>query len=252
MVAAENLVTGLGKKPEVQPILLLVDDHPLTAGIERNYFVGVGFQVILCSSPSEVEQTVRQTPVDLMIVDVNFAKNRGLEMVKFAKSHACSPSLKILVTSVIGSPEVRKSVLKSGADELLLKPAPREKILRSIKRLTSLKSRDGERVKQNFSCVLWIKNQEFQANTLDLSADGVHIGTLANHPNSRPEIQSEIEISIQSEPKEKPIVLAGTVVRHTDVGFGVRFSEMNKPTKRALDKLLLKFSMNQKMSHFYL
>ena len=236
---------------EEQPAILLVDDHHVTADIEHAYFASVGFRVFLASSAADVQGIVRKHKIDLIMVDVDFGRKKGLAVVQAAKRASCNLKIKALVTSMSGAPEIRTKALAGGADGFFTKPAPRPKVLKEIKKMTEQKSRGTERVKQTLSVKCTSEGKTAVATTLDLSGDGVHL-SYSSKSAPKPALGASISIAILLEKTDKAIVLEGTVVRHTLDGFGVRFAEMGKMQQRQLDKYLLKFSMEHRASQYYL
>jgi len=252
MSAAKVLdATGMPPgEPEPQPTLLLVDDTPVTVEIERSYFVSVGFKVVIASTPAQVEDAVRAQAIDLVMIDVNFAREQGLATVRAARRASRHEGMKILVTSILSNPQMRKKALEFGADDFLVKPAPRPKVLREIKKLTSQASRGGERVRQEVDVRCTLGAMNFAATTLDLSSDGMHLNPTKGAKS--PDVGTPIGVEIRLGRNEKPLHLQGTVVRQTQEGFGVRFEDSPKLSRRTLDKYLLRFSMEHRASQFYL
>lgn len=234
---------------DTHPTLLLVDDTPVTVEIERAYFASVGFRCVVATSVSQVEDAVRSQPIDLVMVDVGFAREQGLATARAARRASMNPNVKILMTSVLSNPQLRKRAEEHGADDFLVKPAPRPKVLKEIKKLTSQSSRDNERVRQELLVNCVVKGQGVSFKTLDLSSDGMHLSAAAN---ACPAVGEGIDVEIRLGRNEKPLQLKGTVVRHTQEGFGVRFAEVSKPARRVLDKFLLRFTLEHRASQYYL
>jgi DNA-binding response OmpR family regulator len=253
MGAAKDLDSHGGAptgEAEHVPTLLLVDDTPVTVEIERAYFASVGFKVLVATTPKAVEETVRSSPVDLVMIDVNFAREQGLATARAARRATCHEGMRILVTSVLSNPQLRKKAKDHGADDILVKPAPRPKVLKEIKRLTSQASRGNERVRQEIDVRCHVGEAVIGATTLDISSDGVHLSARA--AGIVPAVGTHLVMEIPLGRNEKPLSLKGTVMRHTEDGFGVRFDDMPKLARRTLDKFLLRFSMEHRASQFYL
>lgn len=247
MTAAENLEFQVDKKS----VVLVVDDHPVTADMERAYLGSVGFQVLVATDKQEALRMVRENEVDLVIVDMSFGKNQGLSVIQDARRSSKNKEIKFIATSVVGTPANRKSAEKAGAEGFIAKPAPRPKVLKEIKKLVAMKARDTERVKQNLAVELVIGKQKDTASTLDISSEGVHLA-FSKKNKKVPAVGTSIELFIPLSKDSKPIEISGEVVRHTAEGFGVRFVEMNKLAQRQLDKFLLTYSMEQRASKYYL
>lgn len=248
MGSAEKLQA---KGEDLPATVLVVDDHTVTADLERAYLSSVGYRVFVATSSREVLKTVAKEHVDLVLIDLNFERGGGAEAIAAAKRASKNADLKVIATSVVGSNVHRRAADEAGANAFLLKPAPRPKVLREIKALTSQKSRDNERVKQKLRLSYHLKGKLFSAATLDISAEGVHL-TPAGRNKFLPDVGCEITLTLPLSEKGKPLTIDGTVVRHTSEGFGVRFEELNKQNQRALDKFLLEHSMEQKASKYYL
>lgn len=251
---AENLDNLLTESGEM-PVLLLVDDHHVTSEIERNYFSNAGFRVLVAASLAEVEQLVTHQHVDVLMIDVNFAREQGLQVMQHAKALSRNKELKAVVTSLVGLPSVRKGAMEKGADQFIVKPAPRPKVLKEMKKILSKQTRGNERIRKQLEIRFTCGGNSFVSQTLDLSSDGVHLAPGANaatHARDVPSVGSGIVLEFHLAHKDKVFQITGKVVRHTSEGFGVKFDELSKTAARALDKFLLEFSMEHRASQYYL
>lgn len=229
------------------PLLLIVDETRITADIDKTFFLEAGFRVTIAASTVEIVNTVSEQCVDLMLIDVDFSKGQGLSILSKVKHSSKNPDLKVLATSVVGSPEVRAAAQKSGANSFLAKPAPRQKILNEVKALTSLAVRDAERIQQSLVVDLSWDGRSLKAVSLDVSEDGIHLS--ASHDT--PDVGVRLGMRIHLE-NNFVVEVEGKVVRHTKEGFGVRFFELARNSKRELDKFLLEHSMESRASQYYL
>jgi DNA-binding response OmpR family regulator len=235
------------RSEKVSPLVLIVDDTRITADIDRNFFVLSGFRVLVAATLDEVLDLVKSSPIDLVMVDLAFAKDKGLELVQEVRRVSCYAGMKVMVTSISASAEARNKAIKAGADVFLTKPAPRQKVLKEIKALTSLTARDSERVRQSLLVSLSIGGKgQPGAHSLDISEDGIHLAGAGEKPAVGQVLEMKIDVG------DAEVSVSGTVVRHTPEGFGVRFSELGRNAKRALDKFILAHSMEEKASRYYL
>lgn len=248
MGAAETLKTKMEDLPKV----LIVDDHYVTAEIERNFLMQVGFQVFIASNASEVTEIVTHELIDLIIIDANFAKKQGLTILKNAKRMSKNTEMKGIVKSVEAMPAARKNAESFGADGYLVMPAPRPKFLREIKKLTSQKTRDSERVKQNIEIQMVVNEEDYMAHTMDLSSEGAHLKLDGEEKEDVVPVGTHVTLLLHLAQKKKATEITGVVVRHTAEGFGIRFDDLDRNAKRDLDKFILKNSMEQRASQFYL
>lgn len=255
MTAAKTLEDGDNQFYTDTPVtVLIVDDHQVTADLERKFLSGLGFQTFVASSEKDLERYLRKEHVDLLIMDLSFAKNQGLVLIKSVKRQALNKSMKVIATSVVGTQAHKQAANEAGADMFLVKPAPRTKILKEIKTLVSQKARTTERVKKSLSVTVFVEHaNKVTGETLDISGDGVHIKPKGS--SHKPTIGSNVEVTLvlDSESKTKrPLIVSGVVMRHTNEGFGVKFGEMSTTNQRLLDKFLLELSMEGRASKYYL
>lgn len=237
-----------------KPRILLVDEHVVTAEIERSFLTGVGFEVELVTTADAAIDAIGATSFDLIMVDTSFRGDRGVETLQALRRRSRNPEVKSIVTGLSFPPPLKKKARDAGASEIFVKPAPRPQVLREIKRLTDSKSRGNERIPHSLSLVLLWDEQTYNCRTLDLSSDGVHLSTLTRggQEGTRPPVGSSVEMDIQLTGKESISKVAGVVRRHTKEGFGVSFGEMKKSDRKKLDKYVLKHSLEQATSHYYL
>jgi DNA-binding response OmpR family regulator len=236
-----------------KPRILLVDEHVVTAEIERSYLIGVGFDVVLASDGEEAVRRVREEEFDLIIVDTSFRGDKGVDTLKSLKRSSKNAGVKAIVTGLSFPPPLKKKVREAGADEIFIKPAPRPQVLKEIKKLTLSASRGTERILQALSLVLKWGDEAYNCQTLDLSADGVHLSILRKSGGAgRPSVGEAVEMDIQLTESESLSRVTGIVMRHTAEGFGVRFEKMKKADQKKLDKYILRHSLEQAASHYYL
>jgi DNA-binding response OmpR family regulator len=241
-------MTTIQENANELPLVLLVDDTRVTADIDKSFFVNAGFRVLQAASLAEVNIILSQNDVHLMMVDVSFAKEQGLAVMQQARKASRNKSLKVLVTTIVGSAEMRTAVEKAGADGFLVKPAPTQKVLKEVKALTSLAARDSERIREHLNVTLKWEGKTVSARSLDLSEDGIHLTVELESPA----VGTELELNIFIDDAGSSVSAQGKVVRHTKEGFGVRFAELGRNAKRALDKFILARSMESRVSQYYL
>lgn len=245
MVAAESIKGS----PESAPVtLMLVEDVSVTAEIERSYFSSVGFHVLAAGSVPDSQAMIAKEWVDVVIIDAAFARRKGIDLIPLLKKESRNRDVKIIVTSVSGDPALKKSASAVGASAFIVKPAPRPRYLKEIKKLSAQKARDTERVHQTLEVELSDGHESFKAETLDVSSEGIHLAI--PHKAATPGIGAIFQMNMTIE--GKPLKIQGQVVRHTPKGVGIRFLNLGVQAQRALDKFLLRYSMEHQASHFYL
>ncbi|MEY4066072.1 MAG: Response regulator receiver domain [Pseudomonadota bacterium] len=248
MAAAESMKSDHESHQESPVTLLLIEDVSVTAEIERSYFASVGFNVIAASSVVDSESHIAREWVDIVIVDAGFARQKGIDLIPILRKSSKNKEVKVIVTSVSGDIQLKKSATTNGASAFIVKPAPRPRYLKEIKKLSAQKTRDTERVHQSLEVELNDGKSSVRAKTLDLSSEGIHLAM--DNPRSVLELGAVLQMSFTVE--GKMVKVQGQVVRHTPKGVGIRFVSIGAQAQRLLDKFLLRYSLEQQSSHFYL
>jgi two-component system, chemotaxis family, chemotaxis protein CheY len=95
--------------------------------------------VFMCDSGKSAVEILRQSPVDLMLVDWHMPEMDGLELLKYVKSSQYKHIPVIMVTVEQKKKNIEEAI-KNGADDYLIKPL-QEDILR--KKLFKVSNRHG-------------------------------------------------------------------------------------------------------------
>jgi PAS domain S-box-containing protein len=147
-----------------RPVILNVEDdassrYALTHILQHN-----NFTVKEARNGREALDTVRSTPPDLVLLDVNLPDIDGFEVCRRLKSDAATARIPVLhiTASYMGSSDMAKG-LESGADSYLVKPVEPEVLIAAIN--SSLRARRAEETARAMA-------REWQA-TFDAIHDGV-------------------------------------------------------------------------------
>ena len=129
------------------PRLLLVDDDLRLRALLETYLQREGFQVALAANWRQMERVLRDSHVDLIVLDLMLPDRSGLEICRDLR--AAGNQLPIVMLTAKGDDVDRILGLEIGADDYLPKPFnPRELIarIRAILRRTSRTSATGNSV----------------------------------------------------------------------------------------------------------
>ncbi|NBX16951.1 MAG: response regulator [Proteobacteria bacterium] len=249
MTAAESMNYLNGEGSETSPVtIMLIEDVSVTAEIERSYFASVGFTVVAAGTVAEAEAAIARDWVDIVIIDAAFARGKGVDLIPILRRVSRHQEVKVIVTSVSGDSAIKKSATAAGASAFIVKPAPRPRYLKEIKKLSAQKTRDTERVRQALAVNLSWSEKSIHAETLDLSSEGIHLAVESKFGTIN--LGTRVQLSFTVEGKQ--LKIEGEVVRHTPKGVGIRFVGVGAQAQRALDKFLLRYSIEHQASHFYL
>lgn len=117
----------------LRSLILLVDDHPLfRAGLAMVLAREPDLQVVgQASTASEAVSIVRETNVDVAVIDVLMPTTSGISLA--TQLLEVQPQLKILGLSVLEEPTIVASMLRAGATGYALKTQPPEQVTEAIR-----------------------------------------------------------------------------------------------------------------------
>src|ERR1700761_560014 len=110
---------------ESMPHVLLVDDDLRLRALLETYLRREGFEVTLAGNGRQMDQALKETPVDLMVLDLMLPDRNGLEICRDLR--AAGNPVPIVMLTAKGDDVDRILGLEIGADDYLPKPCnPRE------------------------------------------------------------------------------------------------------------------------------
>ncbi|MGF1523762.1 MAG: response regulator [Leptolyngbyaceae cyanobacterium] len=125
LTAAQVLATVLQNLPPTpSPIarILALDDDPQILQYLEQVLLPWGFQITLASDPVQFWDILKQTPPDLLILDIEMPGFNGLELCQVIRSDPTLGQLPILCLSAHTEPDLVRQVFAAGADDYLSKP----------------------------------------------------------------------------------------------------------------------------------
>lgn len=122
---------------ESKHFILLVEDDPLLADITAFRLELLGFEVKTAESSEAALQTFEECHVDVVIVDLELAGMKGLELINQLQISEMSHETPILVFSSDPSLDVVQKAFKAGAKDYLVTPYDPAVLEGKIERLLS-------------------------------------------------------------------------------------------------------------------
>jgi signal transduction histidine kinase len=123
--------------------VLVVDDEPRNRSLVRG-FLSPHFDLLEAASGADALELLRETPVDLVLLDVMMPEQDGFETCKLIKAEPRDKFLPVILLTALGEQEDRNRGLEAGADDFLRKPVDRRELLLRVKNF--LRLRDQERI----------------------------------------------------------------------------------------------------------
>jgi len=89
------------------------------------------YDLIVATCGNDAIEKVKETPVDLAILDIKMPKMSGIEVLKSLKK--ILPSMKAIIASGYQSAEAAHESIKYGAGDYIVKPFDSKEVLKKVK-----------------------------------------------------------------------------------------------------------------------
>ena len=99
--------------------VLVVDDEPEVTFALQAYFLGKGYKMLTALNGEKAMQLVRESPIDLVVLDMKMPGVNGVEVLRFI--HSQTPRSKVIVVTGFDD-QYRDMVERIGVDGFLTKP----------------------------------------------------------------------------------------------------------------------------------
>ena len=115
--------------------VLVVDDQEDIREMARLVLTGAGYEVATAGSGREGLRLARQTPFDLMLLDINMPELDGWATLRLLRADETQDDLKVAMFSI--KSEVRDKVagLKDGAIDYVTKPFGVDELVNRVSRI---------------------------------------------------------------------------------------------------------------------
>jgi CheY-like chemotaxis protein len=135
--ASANGAKGIIELAEI----LLIDDVSVVRTVLCAFMSSAGHKVTECSDGKEAWPTLHRPTIDrqrfdLIVTDLWMREGGGLEFIQRVRAHGIkTPIIAITGGGLFSRGEVSESVLRAGADRLLIKPVSQTVLLDAITQL---------------------------------------------------------------------------------------------------------------------
>jgi two-component system OmpR family response regulator/two-component system response regulator MprA len=113
--------------------LLLVEDEPDVASFIRQGLEEEGYTVRWAKTGQRGLESIRQTHIDLVLLDIRLPDLSGMEVCKRLRLHR--PELPVMMLTALDAVEDRVKGLRAGADDYLPKPFAFDELIARIEAL---------------------------------------------------------------------------------------------------------------------
>jgi diguanylate cyclase (GGDEF)-like protein len=123
-----------------QPLILVVDDEPDILTLNRMVLEQAGYQVVTAGNGVDaIQKSIDFTP-DVIVLDVMMPRMNGYQVCRLLKNDRRTAAIPIIICTVKSLKTEKLYAYTSGADEYLVKPFEKEKLVGLVRK--SLKGRE--------------------------------------------------------------------------------------------------------------
>jgi putative two-component system response regulator len=127
------------EKARRQPVVLVVDDHPLNLELIEGCLADVDCRVITATDGIEALELVKKDPPDLVLLDVMMPRMDGYEVCQRLKESPEGRLLPVVMVTALGQIADRVRGLEVGADDFIVKPIERVELVARVRSLLRVK-----------------------------------------------------------------------------------------------------------------
>src|SRR5687768_1703415 len=131
--------------------ILIVDDHEDNVEVIRARLEAAGYQIEAAADGEEALERVRQSPPDLILLDVMMPRIDGMEVARRIKADETLPFIPIIMQTALDTVQHKVEGLGAGADDYVTKPinfAELEARVKSLLRIKALQEALAERERE--------------------------------------------------------------------------------------------------------
>lgn len=122
-----------------KPKVLVVDDNPQNLELILAYLEDVDCQSIAAEGGQQALEIIKNTPPDLVLLDVMMPKISGFEVCKRIKSNPQSADIPVIMVTALNEIGDIEKAINSGTDDFLSKPVNKWELLTRVKTMLKLK-----------------------------------------------------------------------------------------------------------------
>ena len=97
--------------------VVLVEDNPMDSTIISAKFEGSDLSINVVTKLEDLRSQFSATEIDLLLLDLNLPTTSGIRSLSWAKE--ICPQVPIVVVTAFLSPDIRKTILATGAADVL-------------------------------------------------------------------------------------------------------------------------------------
>lgn len=113
--------------------ILMVDDSATVLSFEKLMFRNEGYELVTASNGVEALKVVRETPPDLILLDVVMPQMDGLQCCRALKKDEVTKAIPVIMVTTKGDQAMITEAYAAGCDDFITKPIARSELLQKVK-----------------------------------------------------------------------------------------------------------------------
>ncbi len=115
-----------------KPRILVVDDEDRNLRLMEAMLIPLGYEVVLARDGLEALDKVRETPPDVILLDVMMPKMDGFEVARQLKDDEGTKIIPVVMVTALKKVQDRIKALEVGADDFLSKPIDESELVATV------------------------------------------------------------------------------------------------------------------------
>ena len=224
--------------------ILLVDDTRLVLELEKSFLKLSEVETLTAGNGAEALELVRQSPPDLIFLDMHMPVMDGLSCCTELKADPFLSNIPVVMLTTAGREDDREAAQKAGCDGFLTKPIDRREFLEMARRFTQDVDRRNLRIPCLIPVIFLLDHSPVSAHAMDIGDGGVFLASLE-------QVEQDMALRLALYlPMAKPLLIevAGRVAWLNEEGrrvnsalppgFGVEFLGLDELQTEALRTLV--------------
>jgi CheY-like chemotaxis protein len=130
--------TAASDRPVRRPVILVADDYPENRRL-LYFYLRDRFEVLQAATAEEAIGILREQPVDLAILDLNFCDGMsGIDAVRVIREDPAIAAVRTLALTAYAYPDDRARCLEAGFDDYVSKPVFKPGLLQKLDEMLGL------------------------------------------------------------------------------------------------------------------
>ena len=218
--------------------VLIVDGDPSSGQAILAAVSASNLEAILEASSSRAADFLRKEKYDALFFDMQSASPDGVQLARLARASGFNRRTPIIMVANGSSTDAMSQAFQAGANFFLFKPFDRGRLLRVLRAAQApieQERRRFHRVQVERPLAVHFGEQQLNGKTVDLSLQGMLVELPRLVPSG-----SAVRVRLELEPGQKPVVVAGMVVRHAGPNrMGIELGALSAEENERMQSFLL-------------